>query len=257
VTAPALAQTGPDGHRVYVWQGRAYPSVTAILAGGVPKPFLAAWAAKTAAEYAIAHLDRLALLPAGQAVREVKRAPWTQRDTAADLGDAVHAGVEAAATGRPRPTLPALAVPYLAVFDRFTAEQQPGWLVSERTVVSRRYGYAGTLDALCVLGGRVTLLDVKTGRGVYPEACLQLAAYAHADFLAHPDGTTEQPLPTIQAGAVLHLRPGGYRLVPVPIGQAVLEAFLAARAVFCWATELAPAVLPTAPTTGPHREETS
>jgi hypothetical protein len=192
VTAPALAQTSPEGHRVYVWQGRAYPSVTAILAGGVPKPFL-----------------------------------------------------------------PAAAVPFLAAFDRFTAEHEPGWLASEQTVVSRRYGYAGTLDALCTLGGRVTLLDVKTGRGVYPEACLQLAAYAHADFTGHPDGRTEQPLPAIQAGAVLHLRPGGYRLVPVPVGQAVLEAFLAARAVFCWATELAPAVLPTAPTTGPHREETS
>jgi hypothetical protein len=251
VTAPALAQTSPDGHRVYVWQGRAYPSVTAILAGGVPKPFLPAWAARTAAEYAVAHLDRLRLLPARAAVAEVKHAPWTQRDTAAGLGDAVHAAVEAAASGRPRPDLPAAAVPYLAAFDRFCADHGPGWLVSEQTVVSRRYGYAGTLDALCTLGNRVTLLDVKTGRGVYPEAALQLAAYAHADFASHPDGRTEQPLPAIQAGAVLHLRPGGYQLVPVPIGQAVLEAFLAARAVFCWATELAPAVLP-APTTGPR-----
>jgi hypothetical protein len=254
VTAPALAQTSPDGHRVYVWQGRQFPSVTAILAGGVPKPLLPAWAAKTAAEYAIAHLDRLALPPAGQAIREVKRAPWTTRDTAADLGDAVHAAVEAAATGRPRPTLPTQAVPFLAAFDRFTADYQPGFLLAERTVFSRRYGYAGTLDAICTLGGRVTLLDVKTGRGVYPEACLQLAAYAHADFLAGPDGATEQPL-AVQTGAVLHLRPAGYRLVPVPVGQAVLEAFLAARAVFCWATELAPAVLP-APT-GPHQEEPS
>jgi hypothetical protein len=256
VTAPALTQTSPDGHRVYVWQGRQFPSVTAILSGGVPKPFLPAWAAKAAAEYAIAHLDRLALLPPGAAVREVKRAPWTKRDTAADLGDLVHAAVEAHATGRPRPTLPAQAVPLLAAFDRFCADHDPGWLASEQTVVSRRYGYAGTLDAIATLGGRVTLLDVKTGRGVYPEACLQLAAYAHADFTADPDGRTEQPLPAIQAGAVLHLRPGGYQLVPVPIGQAVLEAFLAARAVFCWATELAPTVLPT-PTTSPHREEPS
>jgi hypothetical protein len=252
VTAPALAQTSPDGHRVYVWQGRQFPSVTAILSGGVPKPFLPAWAAKAAAEYAIAHLDRLALLPPGAAVREVKRAPWTKRDTAADLGDLVHAAVEAHATGRPRPTLPAQAVPYLAAFDRFCADHDPGFLLAERTVFSRRYGYAGTLDAICVLGNRVTLLDVKTGRGVYPEACLQLAAYTHADFTADPDGATEQPLPTIQAGAVLHLRPGGYQLVAVPIGQAVLEAFLAARAVFCWATELAPAVLPTPLTTGPR-----
>ena len=243
MTAPTLAATGEQGHRVYTWAGRAYPSVTAVLAGGVPKPFLPAWAAKAAAEYAVAHLDRLRLLPPGQAVREVKQAPWAARDAAAGLGDAVHAAVAAHATGRPRPALPPEAAPFLAAFDQFVVDHQPAWLASEQTVVSRRYGYAGTLDAIAVLDNRVTLLDVKTGRGVYPEVCLQLAAYAHADFAAQPDGT-EHPLPAIHAGAVLHLRPARYQLLPVPVGQAVLEAFLAARAVFCWATELAPTVLP-------------
>ena len=252
MTTPALASTSPDGHRVYTWAGRAYPSVTAVLSGGVPKPFLPAWAAKAAAEYAVANLDRLRLLPARQAVAEVKAAPWAQRDTAAGLGDLVHAAVAAHATGRPRPALPAAARPFLAAFDQFTADHQPGWLASEQTVFSRRYGYAGTLDAIATLGGRVTLLDVKTGRGVYPEACLQLAAYAHADFAGHPDATSERPLPPIAAAAVLHLRPGGYQLVPVPVGQAVLEAFLAALAVFRWATDLAPNVLP-ATTTGRRR----
>jgi len=251
VTAPVLAATGEQGHRVYTWQGRQFPSVTAVLAGGVPKPFLPAWAAKAAAEYAVANLDRLRRLPAGQAVREIKAAPWAQRDQAAGLGDAVHAAVAAHATGRPRPDLPPEAGGYLAAFERFCAEQQPGWLASEQTVVSRRYGYAGTLDALCTLGGQVTLLDVKTGRGVYPEAALQLAAYAHADFAAQPDAT-EQPLPVIAAGAVLHLRPDRYQLLPVPVGRAVLEAFLAALAVFRFTTDLAPHVLPT-PTTGPRR----
>jgi hypothetical protein len=246
VTAPALASTSPDGYRVYVWAGRQFPSVTAILAGGVPKPFLARWAAKTAAEYAIAHLDHLRLLPSGQAIREVKRAPWTQRDTAAGLGDLVHAAVEAHATGRPRPTLPDPAAGYLAGFEAFLTERKPVFLLAEQTVYSRRYGYAGTFDAVCTLPRLgVVLLDVKTGHRVYPEACLQLAAYAAAEFIGHPDQTTEQPLPELHAGAVLHLQPGGYQLLPVPIGRAVLEAFLAALAVFRFATDLAPTLLPT------------
>jgi len=90
----------------------------------------------------------------------------------------------------------------------------------------------------------VVLVDVKTGTRVYPEVCLQLAAYAAADFIGRPDGT-EQLLPGLQAGAVLHLRPGGYRLLSVPIGRAVLEAFLSALAVFRFATDLAPTLLPT------------
>jgi hypothetical protein len=246
VTSPAQASTGGNGHRVYRWQGREYPSVTAVLKGGVPAPFLVRWAAKAAAEYAIANLDRLQLLPAGQAVREVKQAPWATRDAAADRGDLVHAAVEAQATGRPRPDLPEHARPFLAAFDRFLAERRPVFLAAEQTVYSRRYGYAGTFDALATLPGLgVVLLDVKTGHRVYPEACLQLAAYAAADFLGHPDGTTELPLPAIDAGAVLHLRPGGYRLLQVPIGAAVLEAFLAALAVFRFATDLAPTLLPT------------
>ncbi len=246
MTRPALASTGPNGHRVYTWAGREYPSVTAIISGGVPKPFLPRWAAKAAAEYAISNLDHLRLLPAGQAIREVKQAPFTKRDTAADLGDLLHAAVEAAATGRPRPDLPDHAAGYLVGFERFVADRTPGFLLAERTVYSRRYGYAGTFDAIATLpGADVVLLDIKTGNRVYPEVCLQLAAYAAADFIGDPDGVTEQPLPELHAGAVLHLRPGGYQLLPIPISRAVLEAFLAALAVFRFTTDLAPTLLPT------------
>src|SRR6266545_3174436 len=247
MTSPTLASTGANGHRVYTWAGREYPSVTAIISGGVPKPFLPRWAAKVAAEYAIGNLDHLRLLPAGQAIREVKQAPFTKRDVAADLGDLIHAAVEAHATGRPRPDLPEAAAGYLAGFDRFVAQRNPGFLLAERTVYSRRYGYAGTFDLLATVPGvGVVLLDVKTGNRVYPEVCLQLAAYAAGDFIGDPDGTTERPLPTIHAGAVLHLRPGGYHLLPIPISRAVLEAFLAALAVFRFSTDLAPTLLPRA-----------
>jgi hypothetical protein len=245
VTAPALASTGTGGHRVYTGQGREYPSVTAIISGGVPKPFLPRWAAKAAAEYAIGHLDHLRLLPPGQAIREVKQAPFTERDVAADLGDLIHAAVEAHATGRPRPDLPEAAAGYLAGFDRFVTERTPVFLLAERTVYSRHYGYAGTFDAIATLPGLgIVLLDVKTGNRVYPEVCLQLAAYAAADFIGDPDRVTEQPLPEIHAGAVLHLRPGGYHLLAIPISRAVHEAFLAALAVFRFTTDLAPTLLP-------------
>jgi hypothetical protein len=244
MTAPALAATAAGGHRVYRWQGREFPSVTAILAGGIPKPFLARWAAKAAAEYAINQLDRLALLPARQAIREIKQAPWATRDAAADLGNLLHTAVEAHATGRPRPQVPDHAAGYLAGFDQFLADHTPSFLAAERTVYSRRYGYAGTFDALATLPDHgLILLDVKTGNRIHPEACLQLAAYAAADFIGHPNGT-EQPLPAIEAGAVLHLRPNGYQLLPVPIGRAVLEAFLSALAVFRFTTDLAPTLLP-------------
>ena len=53
-------------------------------------------------------------------------------------------------------------------------------IASEKLVFSREHGYAGTADLIGTLNGRLALLDIKTGRGVYPEYKLQLAAYAVA-----------------------------------------------------------------------------
>jgi hypothetical protein len=247
VTAPALARTSDQGHRVYEWQGRAFPSVTAILSGGIPKPALPKWAAREAARYAVAHANRLAGLPAEVAEAEIKQAPWAARDGRADLGSAVHALVEARITGRSVPELPDAverqASGYLAGFERFCDQWRPSWLACEATVFSLAHGYAGTLDAIAVLCGDVlTLLDVKTGRRVYPEVGLQLAAYAHADFIGTPDGQT-LPLPEVEAAAVLHLRPRSYALCPVRVDPPVFAAFRAALGVFEWATELAAGVV--------------
>src|SRR4029453_3802172 len=100
--------------------------------------------------------------------------------------------------GRPPPQPPPHAESYLSGLDRFLADHTPGFLAAEQTVYSRRYGYAGTFDLLATLPGHgLVLVDVKTGNRVYPEVCLQLAAYAPADFIGQPDPITEQPLPAI------------------------------------------------------------
>jgi len=44
--------------------------------------------------------------------------------------------------------------------------------------VSDRMGYGGTVDCYCMLDGKPTLLDFKTGKAIYPEYFVQLAAYA-------------------------------------------------------------------------------
>jgi hypothetical protein len=256
MTAPTLARTSGNGHRVYEWQGRAFPSVTAILSGGIPKPALPRWAAKQAARYAVANADRLAGLPADVAIGEIKRAPWAARDSRADLGSAVHALVEARITDRPAPELPPeveqQTAGYLAAFERFCDHWRPAWSTCEATVFSTWHGYAGTLDSIAVLDGNVvTLLDVKTGSQVYPEAGLQLAAYARGDFIGTPDGR-ELPLPEVEAAAVLHLRPRWYALCPVRIDAQVFAAFLAALRVFEWSTEQAQGVIG-APLAQPQR----
>lgn len=53
-------------------------------------------------------------------------------------------------------------------------------IASEQLVFSGEHVYAGTADLIGTVNGRLAILDIKTGRGVYPEYKLQLAAYAVA-----------------------------------------------------------------------------
>lgn len=48
----------------------------------------------------------------------------------------------------------------------------------EEPFVSDKLRYGGTVDCYCLLDGRPTLLDFKTGKAIYEEYFVQLAAYA-------------------------------------------------------------------------------
>lgn len=50
----------------------------------------------------------------------------------------------------------------------------------ERQIWSPRHRYAGTVDALALVGGKFGVLDIKTSTGFYPEYNLQTAAYVAA-----------------------------------------------------------------------------
>ena len=60
------------------------------------------------------------------------------------------------------------------------SEHKVKWLQTERKVYSRLYDYAGTMDGLCLVDGKVSVADWKTSNGLYPEYCYQTAAYQHA-----------------------------------------------------------------------------
>ncbi len=118
-------------------------------------------------------------------------------------------------------------------WERFLAAYEPAWVMSEATVYSR-LGYAGTLDAVAHIGGRVLLLDVKSGERVYDEVALQLAAYRYAQWVDLGDHV-EHPLPAVDQCAVLHLRPESYQLLEVDAGRPEFDVFRALFAVYGFA----------------------
>jgi len=69
----------------------------------------------------------------------------------------------------------------------FNGEHDLEFLGSEIQLVSEAYGYGGTIDLLVKIDGELTLLDIKTGSGIYPEMKYQLAAYRQLYDETHTD----------------------------------------------------------------------
>lgn len=233
--------------RYYDWSGERFWSVTTILGGGVPKPALLPWGIKMVAEGAVEAVKNGSLVPmVGQdpdaAIQFLKGLPYAKRDRAANLGTEIHQAIEILAQGQPWPDWPLPIRPHMDRFREFVETHHPEWVASEATVYSRSQAYAGTLDAIVVIGGRRLILDVKTGKGIYPEVALQLAAYRHAEFIGLPDGN-ESPMPVVDGAVALHLTDTQWRLIEVDTSDVVFRAFLYAREVFRWQEETSKRVI--------------
>lgn len=248
MTTPRIPTVNRQGSRFYVnpSDGRQAPSVTSII-DQLPKPFLKFWAAKVVAEAAVEHLPEVVGLvsrgnPEG-AVDFLKRTPSRDTGQAADTGSSVHDLFErrarGAALGRVHPDL----TPYVRHFDAFLDSVQPKFLHLEATVWSDDPLYAGSFDAIADIDGEVVIMDWKTTRsGVHAEVALQLAAYARAATILDPEDG-EVPMPSIDAGAVLHVRPERWQLVPVAITDEVFDVFCHLIPVFGWSKEMSKKVL--------------
>lgn len=62
----------------------------------------------------------------------------------------------------------------------------PTYLEAERPVYSVDDEYCGKIDAVCEIDDALMIVDFKTGKGVWPEAGLQAAAYTAAYVEEHP-----------------------------------------------------------------------
>jgi hypothetical protein len=278
--AAAAAPTGPDRipkpsqgwYRDKV-TGEKYRRVTTILSQGSTKgDVLALWAANLVAETAFTNLPRLVAASRVPEQRQdmydwLRRAPTRKKDERGEVGSAVHRIIEAHVLGQPMPAdlLDDQEMrPYLSNFLRFVKEWGVEFEASEMVVGNRTCGYAGTLDyllrspliaaalaayyAIEVPADSVLMGDTKTGgeldlKGVYPEAGLQMAAYRKAEVAWLRDGSTVPMPATPGVGVVLHLRPEGYRLIPVVCDDRVFDAFRIVQQAADWVSGLSKTVV--------------
>lgn len=244
MTTPKVNTIKRGDSRFYVSPetGEKVPGVTSVL-GMLPKDFLRYWAAKMVAEEAADNIGaavQIMLGPGGKPalVDWLKKAPDRNTRVAADTGTAAHDLFEKMARGLPVGRVHPDLAPYVAHFDEFLTVAKPEMLFMEETVWSDTHGYAGSFDGYGVIGGERLWLDWKTTRsGIHEEVGLQLAAYRFADSIIRADGG-RVPLPEADGGAVLHVRPEGWKLVPVRCDRELFEGtFLHLLEVFRYEKE--------------------
>lgn len=148
--------------RFYITEeGQPVPSVTTILEAYPKGPEYFAWIKKV-----------------GEDADEI-------RDEAGRRGSTVHALTEAYDRGEEVTLLtadghPAYKLAEWAMFERyveFTGRYNPDNCWVEQNFVSPALGFAGTVDRIMMINGRLFLVDIKTSNTIYPSYWLQLAAY--------------------------------------------------------------------------------
>lgn len=184
--------------RFYEIDGHSYPSVTTILQI-INKPALLNWMAKAERDMVLTVSAQLyedvAETPrmtqeAWRATMEsrlgIVKAGHKQAAKAAEIGSQVHALVEwnlhkeMGHKVGPEPKVADKALwGFMAWEDwRKSVDLKP--LFIEQVVYSERHGYAGTLDLIAEVSGKLAVIDWKTGKSIYEEAHLQNAAYRQA-----------------------------------------------------------------------------
>jgi hypothetical protein len=271
VLAP-IDDAAPAENDLQLW------SVTTII-GVLDKPALLYWAAEQTALAALHqsrtwqamladedgtcdHLDATRCEPL-RWLRDARLRKPPGRRSATELGEAVHAAIEAyVLTGR-RPEVDEEVRPFFEQFDRWAQQFGPAYEAAELTVYHPALGYAGTLDAIAVIDGVRYIVDYKTSRTSldargqrtkpYPEqVALQLAAYRHAQYAAvwrprryekwrrryyllGPDERAmAAPVPTVDTGLVIHLTPDHCDAYPIRCDEQVFESYLAVQDAARW-----------------------
>lgn len=225
------------------WGGRGYknpvsgdkrvvPSITTVLKAE-NKPAIVQWSVDQTAGFAVANAQQLLRMNDSSAFKMLRWIPRKEiasiepgmdlnshyngvLSDAGDMGTWMHEWIQG-------DVVPELDYPstegvhdvfwdMVTEWDAFASKHEIIPHFTERTVWNEEAGYAGTLDGVWEIDGKMTLLDIKTSRGLYSSTWMQLAALRAAPemFVPQDDDTyaslRDWQLP-VEDVAVIHVRP--------------------------------------------------
>jgi len=188
------------GH-VYKLDGKRLTGVTTII-GIIDKPALIQWSANMAVDYIQDRLFESDIDTLANKVLPESRKAWARkRDSAGDIGSLVHKMVEIYSIHKIKKNnllIDILAIAKheltqegkniegiddqkaLKMFDKFVEwsdENEVEYLLSEQKLYSRKYWYAGTVDLVIRIKGKIFIADLKTAKDIYNTNFIQMGGY--------------------------------------------------------------------------------
>lgn len=210
----------------FYWIGdpsRPFVTVTTVISI-LDKPALRYWSGKEI-YYALVKDPSLS-------EQEALAAPYKKSKSAMSRGTAVHDIIEHYVHNKKTVEGIDEAIrPYGQAFYDWFESTDVEILDHEKTVTSEKYGYTGTLDLLVrfIKKDKVFVIDLKTGKDIYPESFLQSSAYAQA---LHENGIKVSGIGTLLLETGKDDKPtGDYKFQK---GKYCFRQFLACQSLWYW-----------------------
>ena len=168
-----------DVKHTYMVGDRKVPSVTRVVDAVFPK-YLTEWAATAGADHWRENYGEDADMYNG-----IRNAHKQISHKAQEIGLEVHKWIELyikvkMIDGETVTEYPeAVKIP-MQNFHDWVESREIEWLACEKKVYSRSWEYAGTIDALAKINGKLCVIDFKTSAKIYKEYYLQVSAYCNA-----------------------------------------------------------------------------
>ena len=171
---------------VYTVDDVPVANVTKVL-GIINKPALVYWAANCCGDYFKRNIQpgisyTMDEVQIESFIKEMKASRFKESSNALEIGSIVHKFAEDYANGK-TPTTPVnkqAAAGAMAFVDWWNTNDIKVVSV-EKKVYSREHEYCGTADLIAYVDGKLSMIDYKTSKAIYPEYFYQVGgAYSNA-----------------------------------------------------------------------------